>query len=581
MLKQARLFVSAAECIRRFGEDHDARIDDFNPVQTLQLVKAINKQEKLELNCATGSAAREALKSHLLENRKNNYKSDFTAILNKDVLYVKTDSLLSRTGKLNSIYHMLKPPSSSYIETSSEKRVNISPVLKSKAIAKKAAGLTGVLTESASSKPGFDMDDFMSKMSTMMTSKLNDQSSTFQESLDERLNHFEETIDTKITGQIERQVAETVETMVDAKIDEILEEKIGDKYANLVGAFDELKESHAALEAKQAFFEDEMSAKFLKMNDLATSAHSKISANKTNILKGLNTAYKSIHENTNAKPTSIDIARELVNFRKLGAEYRSELWNASRGGMVNINLVDEDLYSETSETDENGVENRVTTPKISEINTLLNAKIEVIGEIKIGAKSGSPFFNAKITGPLGRSTRWTNNSDIQKMTTALLMRRRDFAGILGIRINTVSFGGIKPLIDEMINSELIVESDATKTGKLVLVVNDGLATIDAANREEYKKTCTFYMPESPIALANLKNPSIAKLRALARRTHFVMPTFGTLQKYPENSKETKYSSKKISEDWEGDDEDLGELQDLVNEAANLFEVEKQSSVWDD
>ena len=48
-------------------------------------------------------------------------------------------------------------------------------------------------------------------------------------------------------------------------------------------------------------------------------------------------------------------------------------------------------------------------------------------------------------------------------------------------------------------------------------------TFDGKLFSDYLDSCTRLMPERPASLANLNDPTVTKLRALARRSYFVGP----------------------------------------------------------
>jgi len=122
---------------------------------------------------------------------------------------------------------------------------------------------------------------------------------------------------------------------------------------------------------------------------------------------------------------------------------------------------------------------------------------------------------------------------------------------------------IRPVILTLIQDGILFDSVDTKRGKLALYINDGDQTIQDRKKDNYNKyrnSCTYFMPQHPILIARLRNPTIEKLRTIAKAKHFIHPSLGMLIKKPSNpnGQPSRKSEIKISEFYMDEENDLDE-----------------------
>ena len=121
----------------------------------------------------------------------------------------------------------------------------------------------------------------------------------------------------------------------------------------------------------------------------------------------------------------------------------------------------------------------------------------------------------------------------------ILKDRKNVEGI-ALAAVTPAAHNVDKVLETWVRAGVLTKFDITKTGFYVLIVKDGderLATADlekgTAEHKAYVSSCTRINLSNPRAVAGCNLPSIANLRKIARRSHFVATT-GDVIKLPGN-----------------------------------------------
>ena len=216
-----------------------------------------------------------------------------------------------------------------------------------------------------------------------------------------------------------------------------------------------------------------------------------------------------------------EVEQAYAEFVSMAKEYSRATFVAQREGLVTIIIMEKSFYSKNQD-------NKVTMNQTM-VENELGFKLAIFGDPTISRKNKYPIFEAKLTADAEG-----NRLNLFKMKR-FMNKRINFKGKLVVKISAPPRFSIKPVTDMLMDREIILDSIDTKNGKICIYINDGNKTIlepYTTGYKEYRDSCSFFIPAHPMLLVRLREPSIDKLRAIARSEHFIHPSFGVLVRKP-------------------------------------------------
>ena len=598
---EKKVLVTAFQAVKMFATSPDAHVDDFDKTKVQYMNKAINRTDTENpgfsiLETRNGDKS----KTDLIEYFKTGKLGEKHEVWQNANQFTKSEHLLSTTGKLKNIYLTTVPltqalpnitfegsPVSEIQKTKPKATPHRVTVGASNQISKFVSNLVKSPQKETTMEDRLvsTMQAMIDKSTVMLGSVINDKFESFWTADREKLvidtigqsSHFEELIDKKIVEVSENkmsELAEEIRNQVGEEVDEKVESKIEEKLAEL-GAFDhskmeariiELENTHKAnTELLMKNFEDQMS----RLTD-------KTKENKNHLESAITTFNAKLATKSETRTlTATVIASEYVEHQTIASAYRKQMANALNNGQVIINLVDENLYTMDKKDPNDEASPTIPIPNLPEIQLILKRKISQTEDATLGRKMNRPIFKAKIGDELNSRSKYRpTQAAIHTATRSMLTHRIDYKNKLGISIDTKDGTNINVYLNALVRTEIISDFTSSRLGRLVVFINDGDTGINfndpAFNEDlfsEYKDTCTRLMPESPALLAKLDDPTVTKLRALARRTHFVGPETRHLIKYPANGREQQFATEIISEFF---DDVANELESLIGDTVDLL-----------
>ena len=247
-----------------------------------------------------------------------------------------------------------------------------------------------------------------------------------------------------------------------------------------------------------------------------------------------------------------EVEQAYTEYITMAKEYTRATFVAQREGLVTIILMEKSFYSKNQD-------NKLMMNQ-EMVEQELGFKLAIFGEPTISGRNKYPVFEAKLTADADG-----NRLNMSKMKKFMDKRIR-YKGKILVKISAPPRFSIKPITDMLMDREIILDSIDRKNGKICVYINDGDKTIlepKTTGYSKYRESCSFFTPAHPMLLVRLREPSIDKLRAIARSEHFVHPSFGVLVRKPKkrygNNNRSEYRSENISTfhvDQENFDEQL-------------------------
>ena len=605
MAFEKRILVSAYNAVRLFSTSSEAKLDDLERVKVQYMNKAINRVDEPESPLDVRDKDGVQSKTDLIAYYKAGKLPENHEVWTNANQFTKSEHLLSTIGKQNKIYTILVPidkpiPHISLGNHSQKPDENSKSKPKSTPHKVTITAQNSISNFVAGLKPGSETntttmeDRMMSRMEAMIDKSTHMLGTVLNKKFDDFWTDEKEN---KIIDKIGQ--SNQLAMMIDEKIDEAMDQTIDEKIENQLASFE-----HTKLEERILELENIIKAKVTHFESQITSLTDKTQENRIH----LNNQVTSLEAKLSTKAeirvlNATAMAGEFVEHQQIAAEYRKKIATTLNNGQIVINIVDDNLYEMKKKDPEDHTSTEIPVPDINKIQLILKRKITQIEDASLGLKKNKPVFKAKVGSDINSRSRFRPTfSEINTATRALLLNRKEYKGQLGISIDSKDTTNFNVYLNNLVRDEISVDYTTSRLGRLVVFINDGDTEIKYNephfNEElfaEYVDTCTRLMPESPALLAKLDNPTVTKLRALARRTHFVGPEFKNLIKYPAGGNEKRYATQDISEFF--DDVDA-ELESLMLDTTDLLgahpkndqrngqqeeeEVhEKESSVWDD
>ena len=154
------------------------------------------------------------------------------------------------------------------------------------------------------------------------------------------------------------------------------------------------------------------------------------------------------------------------------------------------------------------------TVDLNKIAKKIKASCQILGNARL-SMNNNPIFTIRITGK--------GAALLDDYLDDLMKNRGKITG-LSLQLPTPREHNVDRILDIWVNLGSIGKHDVTRHGQYVTFINDGNPGIDCSTKigkEEYRNTCTIMVLANPRGIVRCHTPTIANLRKLARKDHFV------------------------------------------------------------